>query len=139
LQRRKALGARTSSKAGFAGAHVARLLGEQGSTIVSRENFRLFTPILPEAAMPSSSSVGQLPTTAPRKRCMWRRRGWGPTEVRYERLVVALGAVARTLPIPGLTEHALGFKSLADAIYLRNHVLRQLGMLGHPEPLRDDS
>jgi NADH dehydrogenase len=40
--------------------------------------------------------------------------------------VIALGAVARTLPIPGLAEHGLGFKSLADAIYLRNHVLRQL-------------
>src|SRR5437763_14109882 len=44
----------------------------------------------------------------------------------YDDLVVALGAISRTLPIPGLAEHALGFKSLADAIYLRNHVLRQL-------------
>jgi NADH dehydrogenase len=50
----------------------------------------------------------------------------GPAEIHYQQLVVALGAVARTLPIPGLAEHALGFKSLADAIYLRNHVLRQL-------------
>src|SRR5207248_10140408 len=41
-------------------------------------------------------------------------------------LVVALGAISRTLPIPGLSEHALGFKTLADAIYLRNHVLRRL-------------
>ena len=40
--------------------------------------------------------------------------------------MVALGAVPRALPIPGLAEHALGFKSLADAIYLRNHVLREL-------------
>ena len=32
----------------------------------------------------------------------------------------------RTLPIPGLAEHALGFKYLADAIHLRNHVLRRL-------------
>jgi NADH:quinone reductase (non-electrogenic) len=46
--------------------------------------------------------------------------------VEYSNLVVALGAVSRTLPIPGLAEHALGFKSLADAIYLRNHVLRRL-------------
>jgi NADH dehydrogenase len=44
----------------------------------------------------------------------------------YADLVVALGAVARTLPIPGLAEHALGFKSLADAIHLRNHVLSRL-------------
>jgi NADH:ubiquinone reductase (H+-translocating) len=46
--------------------------------------------------------------------------------VRYRDLVVALGAVSRTLPIPGLAEHALGFKTLADAIELRNHVLRRL-------------
>jgi NADH dehydrogenase len=40
--------------------------------------------------------------------------------------LLALGAVPRTLPVPGLEEHALSFKSLAEAIYLRNHVLRQL-------------
>ena len=44
----------------------------------------------------------------------------------YEQLVVTLGAVSRSLPIPGLAEHALGFKSLADAIHPRNHVLREL-------------
>ena len=40
--------------------------------------------------------------------------------------MIALGAISRTLPIPGLADHALGFKSLADAIHLRNHVLRRL-------------
>ena len=35
---------------GFAGAYVARLLGARGATIVSRENFMLYTPLLPEAA-----------------------------------------------------------------------------------------
>ena len=39
---------------------------------------------------------------------------------------IALGAISRTLPIPGLAEHGLGFKSLADAIHLRNHVLQEL-------------
>jgi NADH dehydrogenase len=50
----------------------------------------------------------------------------GPFEIAYERLVVALGAVTRVLPIPGLDEHGLGFKDLADAIGLRNRVLQQL-------------
>jgi NADH dehydrogenase len=50
----------------------------------------------------------------------------GGIELEYTDLVVALGAVARVLPVPGLAEHALGFKDLADAIDLRNHVLRQL-------------
>jgi NADH dehydrogenase len=47
-------------------------------------------------------------------------------DVHYRDVVLALGAISRTLPIPGLAEHGLGFKSLADAIYLRNHVLRRL-------------
>ena len=47
-------------------------------------------------------------------------------ELRYDRLVVAHGSVSRVLPIPGLAEHAIGFKSLADAIWLRNHVIQCL-------------
>src|SRR5690242_21881130 len=46
--------------------------------------------------------------------------------LRYRDLVVALGSISRALPIPGLADHALGFKNLADAIYLRNHVLQRL-------------
>src|SRR5438045_1793136 len=44
----------------------------------------------------------------------------------YRNLVVALGSIPRTFPIPGLAEHAFGFKDLADAIALRNHILRRL-------------
>jgi NADH dehydrogenase len=50
----------------------------------------------------------------------------GTWEVEYEELVLAVGAVSRMLPIPGLAEHALQFKNLADAIVLRDHVLREL-------------
>jgi NADH dehydrogenase len=50
----------------------------------------------------------------------------GLFHIGYRELVVALGSVSRTLPIPGLADHGLGFKSLADAIHLRNHVLRRL-------------
>jgi NADH:ubiquinone reductase (H+-translocating) len=46
--------------------------------------------------------------------------------VSYRDVVVALGSIVRSLPVPGLAEHGLGFKSLADAIQLRNHVLRRL-------------
>ena len=49
-------------------------------------------------------------------------------ECRYDRLVVAHGSVSRVLPVPGLEEHAIGFKSLADAIWLRNHVIQSLEM-----------
>jgi NADH dehydrogenase len=50
----------------------------------------------------------------------------GEVEIEYANVVVALGAVARVLPIPGLAEHGLGFKNLADAIHLRNHLLNML-------------
>lgn len=48
------------------------------------------------------------------------------TELPYDVLVVALGAVARTLPVPGLAEHAIGFGTVAEAVHLRNQVLTRL-------------
>jgi NADH dehydrogenase len=128
---------------GFAGSYVARKLGRRGATIVSPENFMLFTPMLPEAAsgtLEPRHVVVPLRAMCPHAELILgrvvahdgpKRRVQIETEdrvfwLRYVDLVVALGAVARTLPIPGLAEHALGFKSLADAIHLRNHVLTRL-------------
>jgi NADH:ubiquinone reductase (H+-translocating) len=128
---------------GFAGGYVARLLGKRGATIVSPENYMLYTPMLPEAA---SGSLEPRHVVVPlRMMCPYaelllgrvtaldleRSRVHvatddGEFDARYDNLVIALGSVSRTLPIPGLAEHGLGFKSLADAIYLRNHVLRRL-------------
>jgi NADH dehydrogenase len=44
----------------------------------------------------------------------------------YDVLVMAPGSIARTLPIPGLAEHGISFKTIGEAIYLRNHVLSRL-------------
>ena len=49
-----------------------------------------------------------------------------PREIEYDHIIVAPGSVSRTLPIPGLREHAIGFKTIGEAIYLRNHVLERL-------------
>ncbi|HEX6969946.1 MAG TPA: NAD(P)/FAD-dependent oxidoreductase [Micromonosporaceae bacterium] len=49
-----------------------------------------------------------------------------PRELRYDQIIVAPGSVSRTLPIPGLREHGIGFKTIGEAIYLRNHVLERL-------------
>lgn len=49
-----------------------------------------------------------------------------PYELEYDHLVLALGAEARTLPIPGLAEQALGFKQVEEAMALRNRVLSRL-------------
>ncbi len=130
---------------GFAGAWVARLLGKRGreATVVNHENFMLFASLLPEAASGSLEPrhvvvplrmmcpradilVGDAVSLDAERRAVGVRTEQESITVRYEQLVVALGAVARSLPIPGLKEYALGFKGLADAIHLRNHVLRRL-------------
>jgi NADH dehydrogenase len=128
---------------GFAGSYVARCLGKRGATIVSPENSMLFTPLLPEAASgtleprhvvvplrvmcPHSELVlGRATTVDFERRRVQVEAIEGLVNVSYRDLVVALGSISRVLPIPGLAEHALGFKSLADAIHLRNHVLRRL-------------
>jgi NADH dehydrogenase len=53
-----------------------------------------------------------------------------PFELQYDILVVALGSVARTLPIPGLAECGMGFKQIEEAIALRNQVLERLDIAG---------
>jgi NADH:ubiquinone reductase (H+-translocating) len=128
---------------GFAGGYVARLLGKAGATIVSPENFMLYTPMLPEAASGTLEPrhvvvplrlmcphaellLGHATAVDEETRLVHVVTEDGELDVGYEHLVVALGAISRALPIPGLSEHGLGFKSLADAIYLRNHVLREL-------------
>ena len=128
---------------GFAGSYVARNIGERGSTIVSMENFMLFTPMLPEAASgtleprhavvpirqmcPHADLIlGRITAHEPERRRLQVETEDSVFWIRYTDLVVSLGSVVRTLPIPGLAEHALGFKSLAEAIHLRNHVLQRL-------------
>jgi NADH dehydrogenase len=60
----------------------------------------------------------------------------GPsTEMTYDHIIVAPGSVSRTLPIPGLRERGIGFKTIGEAIYLRNHVLDQLDVAAvTPDP-----
>src|ERR1041385_4390169 len=120
---------------GFAGASAARLPGTRGAPIVSPENFMLFTPLLPEAA---SGTLEPRHAVVP-LRVMCRHAELilgrataidferqrvqvealeGSVDVQYRDLVVALGSISRALPVPGLAEHAMGFKDLADAIAL---------------------
>jgi NADH dehydrogenase len=143
VERREARGGTLILGGGFAGSYVARLLGRRGSTIVSPENYMLYTPLLPEAGAgtlePRHTVVplrqmcphaelllGRVTAVDLENRAAQAETLAGPFEIAYERLVVALGAVTRVLPIPGLDEHGLGFKDLADAIGLRNRVLQQL-------------
>jgi NADH:quinone reductase (non-electrogenic) len=128
---------------GFGGAYVARYLGARGATIVSLENFMLFSPMLPEAAsgmLEPRHSVIPLRMMCPHAELLLGRATaldenartvtieteGGTHELGYENLVVSVGSVSRVLPIPGLADHGLGFHDLADAIRLRNHLLRRL-------------
>lgn len=128
---------------GFAGATVARELGATGATLVSDEHALLFTPMLPEVASGTIESrhvvvplrrmcphadlsLGEVTAVDLDARTVTVRNEVGTLHYSYEQLVIALGAVSRTLPIPGLAEHGVGFKTFHDAIYLRNHVLREL-------------
>src|SRR5215212_11335045 len=103
---------------GFAGGYVARLLGGRGATIVSPDNFMLYTPLLPEAAsgtLEPRHAVVPLRAMCPHAelllgdvtavdlegRTATVRHDGGPVTIGYRQLVIALGAVTRTLPIPG--------------------------------------
>ena len=104
----------------------------------------LYTPLLPEAASGTVEPrhvVVPVRVMCPHARLMLgrvetvdleqrvatvQRPEGGQASIGFDTLVVALGAVARTAPIPGLLEHAVGFKSVAEAIRLRNQVLGQL-------------
>jgi NADH dehydrogenase len=57
----------------------------------------------------------------------------GVYQLSYDLLVVAPGSIARTLPIPGLAEQGIGFKTIGEAIYIRNHVLSRLDFASSTE------
>jgi NADH:ubiquinone reductase (H+-translocating) len=128
---------------GYAGSYVARCLGKRGATIVNPQNSMLFSALLPEAASgtleprhvvvplramcPHAELVlGNARTLDFQRRRVQVESLEGLVNIGYEDLVLAVGSISRALPIPGLADHALGFKDLADAIQLRNHVLQRL-------------
>jgi NADH:quinone reductase (non-electrogenic) len=132
---------------GFGGFYAARalerLLPAQSArvTLVNEANFLLYTPLLPGAAgatldprhvvVPLRSQlrrtdlvIGHVTGADPDRSALAVKRIDGEhVELAYDQLIVALGSVSRTLPIPGLAEHAIGLKSLSDATALRNQVL----------------
>ncbi len=135
---------------GFAGATCARrlehLLPTQSArlVLVNDVNFVLYTPFLPEAAAGTLEPrhvttplrdildrtylrIGAVTAHDPGARTVELRTHDGESEeLRYDQLVLSVGSVSRVLPVPGLDRHAIGFKSLADAIWLRNHVVETL-------------
>ncbi|MFD7631813.1 NAD(P)/FAD-dependent oxidoreductase [Streptomyces sp. NPDC059851] len=139
--------------AGFAGVECVRRLerrlapGEADITVVTPNSYQLYLPLLPQVASgvltPQSVAVSLrrserhrtriLPGTAvgvdpAAKVCVVRTINGELTDQPYDHLVLAPGSVTRTFDIPGLSEHARGMKTLAEAAYLRDHVIAQLDL-----------
>lgn len=137
---------------GFAGVYTAKYLekllaGQPGVqiTLVNRDNYFVFQPLLPEIV---SGNVGILDTVSSIRSLLGKTRviirevehvdlpsrsvtlapGLYPRsmQVTYDHLVFALGNVTDFRGLPGLHEHALPFKNVADAIHLRNHLIHVL-------------
>jgi NADH dehydrogenase len=113
-------------------------------TLVSDVNFMLFTPLLPGAAAGTLEPrhvvvavreelkrtqlrMARVIGADPERRVVRIQPTMGDAaELPYDQLIVALGSSTRTLPIPGLAEYAFGFKTLAEAIALRNRLIQSL-------------
>jgi NADH:ubiquinone reductase (H+-translocating) len=135
---------------GFGGYYAARTLERvlpphaARVTLVNDVNFLLYTPLLPGAAAgtleprhvvvplreeltTTDLRLGQVVSADPQRNVLAVESLEGErAELRYDQLIVALGSVSRTFPVPGLVEHAFGFKTLSEAIALRNRVLTML-------------
>jgi NADH:ubiquinone reductase (H+-translocating) len=132
----------------YAAQHLEKLLGRRDDfeiSLVNKENYFVFQPMLPEVV---SGSIGLLDTVSPLRRLLPRTDihvreiesidltsrtvvtspGFRPHPhvIAYDYLVLALGNVTDFRGLRGLPEHALPFKNLADALRLRNHVIRAL-------------
>jgi len=135
---------------GYVGLYTALRLqaklkrGEATVTVVEPRSYMTYQPFLPEA---SAGSLSPRHVVVPLRRVLKKceiinarvvaldhasRTARldpidGPTyDLAYDVVVVALGSVARTLPIPGLADEGVGFKTIEEAIYLRNQVLNCL-------------
>lgn len=149
---------------GFSGLYAAlrleRRLPRHSARIqlVSEVNYMLYTPLLPGAAAGTLEPrhvvvplreeldwtdirLGSVTGADPSRSELWMRSVDGRDKtLRYDHLILALGSVSRALPVPGLAEHALGFKNLPEAIALRNRALWNLEVaesLDDPEQRRE--
>jgi len=135
---------------GYVGMYTALRLqkklrgGEAEITVVDPQPHMTYQPFLPEAAAGSIEPrhvvvplrrvlrkcqvlTGRVTTISNAAREVTVELADGHvTALGFDVLVVAPGSVARTLPIPGLAEHGIAFKTIGEAIFLRNHVLSRL-------------
>nr|WP_188272808.1 NAD(P)/FAD-dependent oxidoreductase [Streptomyces sp. CBMA152] len=135
--------------AGFAGYQAARtvqrrLRGRAETVLLNPTDYFLYLPLLPQVAAgilePRRVTVS-LPGTLPGVRLVLGEAGrvdlaqgrvhyrdpeGRQGELAYDRLVLAVGSVNKLLPVPGVVDYAHGFRALPEALYLRDHITRQI-------------
>src|SRR5215467_6024856 len=136
---------------GFAGVYTARCLEKllrphvASITLVNRENYWVYQPMLPEVISGSiglTNGVSPIRRLCPRTNLIMREvedidlkkqivtvsPGFRPRhlQLKYDHLVIALGTITNFHGMPGMIENAMPFRTLADAIVLRNHVIHVL-------------
>ena len=136
---------------GFAGVYTARYLekllrAEEASiTLINRENYWVYQPMLPEVISGSISLtnvVSPIRRLCPRTNLIMREvedidlqkqivtvsPGFRPRrlQLKYDHLVIALGSTTNFHGMPGMIENAMSFRTLADAMVLRNHLIHVL-------------
>jgi NADH dehydrogenase len=134
---------------GFAGYHAARRLARLARdraeiTVVNATDYFLYLPLLPQVAaglleprhvsVPLAASLpgvrvvlGRVDSVDLDRRVLHLTNPEDrPGELGYDRLVIAVGSVNKLLPIPGVAEHAHGFRGVREALYLRDHLVRQI-------------
>ncbi|WP_431219066.1 NAD(P)/FAD-dependent oxidoreductase [Leifsonia xyli] len=136
--------------AGFSGFTLARALRREAArrrlrlTVVDPQPYLTYKPLLPEVAGGETQAQD---TVVPLQRPLAHADVVGGTlesvdtgqkvavvraldgtqrALRYDHVVFALGAVTKTLPIPGLVDNAIGFSSVEEAAFLRDHVLERV-------------
>lgn len=135
---------------GYIGVYTALTLrkklkrGEADVTLVTPESFMVYQPFLPEAA---SGNIEPRHVVVPLRPALRGVRlitgrvtsldhgarvatiapaAGAPYEIAYDHVVIGVGSISRVLPVPGLAERGVGFKSVAEAIHLRNQVLASM-------------
>jgi NADH dehydrogenase len=131
---------------GFGGFFAARKLQRPNIdlTVLSATDGMLYQPLLPDVAVGAldpRSAVVPLASTLTRARIVrghataidldartvtYTDADGGHGQLSYDRLLLAPGSVTRLLDIPGLAEHAIGLKTVTEALYLRDHLLARL-------------
>lgn len=142
--------------AGFAGFECARTLsrlarGAAEIVLLNPHDYFLYVPLLPEVAAgilePRRIAVS-LTRNLPGTRLVLGQAHDVDLDARqvrytdpegekgalpYDRLVLTVGSVNKLLPVPGVAEHAHGFRGMPEALYLRDHVTRQIELAGASE------